>query len=324
MIVRSHLDFFLMTKHRYHLAAWAALLVVVAWSPSTWAKLNGIEAAGCGGCHRGGQPPTVTVTPDSTNVMPGQRVTLTIAISATNGTAGGFFMSKPTAGTFTAGAGVKIWADGGASHTAPGRAVGNQVTFQVIWTAPAAPAMGGVDFPVWAISANGNNTSQGDEEGAGFTSLAFGCGAGTKYYGDRDVDGYGMVESGWTMNCSQPMYYTTRIGDCNDSDPKMFPGNKEVCDAKDNDCNGMVDENLGNQMVCEDKDLDGHGVLGGMTRVGCVPNLKGFGLCDGDCDDNDPMIHPGSTEICNGKDDNCDGKVVVNARPTCGQGWCRR
>lgn len=32
------------------------------------------------------------------------------------------------------------------------------------------------------------------------------------------------------------------LGDCNDMDNTMFPGNPEVCDFKDNDCNGLIDD----------------------------------------------------------------------------------
>lgn len=30
--------------------------------------------------------------------------------------------------------------------------------------------------------------------------------------------------------------------DCNDNDNKVYPGAKEICDGKDNNCNGVVDE----------------------------------------------------------------------------------
>src|SRR5690606_25579754 len=33
-------------------------------------------------------------------------------------------------------------------------------------------------------------------------------------------------------------------GDCDDADPDNFPGNTEVCDGQDNNCNNMVDEGL--------------------------------------------------------------------------------
>ena len=35
---------------------------------------------------------------------------------------------------------------------------------------------------------------------------------------------------------------TDCAGDCNDSDPKMRPGLAEVCDGRDNDCNGAIDD----------------------------------------------------------------------------------
>ena len=39
-----------------------------------------------------------------------------------------------------------------------------------------------------------------------------------------------------------------------------------------------------------------------------------------DCDDTDPAIHPGATEICNGVDDNCDG-IIDEGFDLDGDGW---
>ncbi len=57
--------------------------------------------------------------------------------------------------------------------------------------------------------------------------------------------------------------------------------------------------------------------------MGCGPS-KGFGLCDNDCNDHDPTIYPTAPELCNNRDDNCDGRVDENARVVCGVGWCSR
>jgi hypothetical protein len=36
----------------------------------------------------------------------------------------------------------------------------------------------------------------------------------------------------------------------------------------------------------------------------------GVSLCNGDCDDNNPDVHPGHREICDNRiDDGCDGLV---------------
>jgi hypothetical protein len=35
-------------------------------------------------------------------------------------------------------------------------------------------------------------------------------------------------------------------------------------------------------------------------------------------------VNPGAKEVCNLKDDNCDGRADERVRPQCGFGWCRR
>ncbi|MGA1864569.1 MAG: putative metal-binding motif-containing protein, partial [bacterium] len=74
-------------------------------------------------------------------------------------------------------------------------------------------------------------------------------------------------------------------GDCDDTDPDRYPGNAEICDGKDNDCNDVIPPD-------ETEDLDGDG------WVACK-----------ECDDNDNERYPGNTEICDGKDNDCNGII---------------
>jgi hypothetical protein len=54
--------------------------------------------------------------------------------------------------------------------------------------------------------------------------------------------------------------------------------------------------------ACEDADGDGYADC---SVLGCDASGK---VC-GDCDDHDPAIHPGAVEVCNRRDDNCDGRT---------------
>ncbi|MFC1888201.1 MopE-related protein [Thermodesulfobacteriota bacterium] len=88
---------------------------------------------------------------------------------------------------------------------------------------------------------------------------------------DGDADGYDDVACGG--------------GDCDDADATVYPGAEEICDLKDNDCNGIIDDNP--------TDADG----------------DGYPVCQ-DCDDLNPNVNPGAPEIPdNGIDDNCNGQV---------------
>lgn len=92
----------------------------------------------------------------------------------------------------------------------------------------------------------------------------------------------------------------TNGDDCDDTNSNKFPGNPEVADfeGNDEDCDP---ETIGTL----DRDGDGYTDW----RV-CNKDDKGRILKSGDdCDDNDPSVHPGSPEVCDGKDNNCNGEV---------------
>jgi hypothetical protein len=297
--------------------------VVLCVPTAAWARKNGIAAASCDGCHTGGKPPTISITASPMNPMVGQAVTVTVSISQTNGPVAGFYLTSDymNPGTFKmldAGTLANAY---GVTHTTPKTGSGGVTTFQSQWTSAVAT---GVSFSAYALSANGDGTPKGDAGGEAHLSIVMGC-AGTTYYIDQDGDGYGSSDTNYRsrIECAQPQSYASRAGDCNDFNETIHPGAPELCDGKDNNCDGNIDENVVNVPYCEDKDGDGHGVIGGATKMDCKPSV-GFGDCGGDCNDNNATVYPGAPEICDGRDNNCDGRVDEGVRMTCGVGWCRR
>jgi len=124
------------------------------------------------------------------------------------------------------------------------------------------------------------------------------------YLGFGDMDGDGLV---------------ALRGDCNDVSPAIYPGATEICDDFDNDCDGVVDEDLPQTIYYDDTDGDGYGDDGvairmrppvpAMSLEGCYRSRPGMTPIKGDCDDTNPLIHPGAIEISNGIDDDCDGET---------------
>lgn len=117
------------------------------------------------------------------------------------------------------------------------------------------------------------------------------------YFDTRDTDG-----DGWP-DCDQG--YSAASCDCEDAEPDINPVALEVCDTLDNNCNDEIDEETPLYAHYLDTDSDGHGAQHAI-EWNCHEALEGYARIQDDCDDADSSIHPGATEQCNGKDDDCD------------------
>jgi hypothetical protein len=140
---------------------------------------------------------------------------------------------------------------------------------------------------------------------------------------DQDGDGFSVYQN-----------------DCDDLNPDIFPGQEEICDELDNNCDGEEDENLTQfchtgcspgERYCEDgiwsdcnpfeivleiedgidNDCDGlidegFTIPEDMDPLDADNDNDGFSINQGDCDNWEPTVYPGAPEICDGLDNDCD------------------
>ena len=159
---------------------------------------------------------------------------------------------------------------------------------------------------------------------------------------DNDCDS--LINEG----CFPPEICVAGSKDPDCPNPDCSPEGLEICDGKDNDCDGEVDEGCpppacqnpglelcGDELdndcdgkidedcppicvqrpeICNQEDDDCDGMVDeGCGEIGCVPYTE---ICNGVSDDCDPEIDEAclncedpQNEICDGRDNDCDGQI---------------
>ena len=132
---------------------------------------------------------------------------------------------------------------------------------------------------------------------------------------DNDCDGSvdeGNPEGGGVCSNGKPGICGQGVWTCQSGRKVCVGGGSpsvEVCDGKDNNCNGTTDEGLSRSCYSGPANTNGRGVCKGGNQI-CSNGV--WGSCVG-------QVLPSGSEICNNKqDDNCDGRVDENCGNTGG------
>ena len=163
--------------------------------------------------------------------------------------------------------------------------------------------------PVWVLETAYNRFESRAEFSTTSTSVM---------YLDSDGDGFGdplnsvMACAGDDMN---GLNYVTNSSDCDDSRSVSYPLAIEVCDFQDNNCNGVIDDNVTLLTWFPDDDNDGFGDPLGAVLM-CAPPA-GYIQDSSDCNDGQAVIYPGAPGTYQGYDNNCDGVFQLQEHHPC-------
>lgn len=143
----------------------------------------------------------------------------------------------------------------------------------------------------------GGGSSGGDDAGR----PGFDAGPPPRFDGGGRPDGARPDARACPGPCSDGLFCNGREY-CEETTGTCMPGLPPDCDDGDactiDTCSPVTDAC---RHVPTDRDEDGDGVS----------------ACSGDCDDSDPGVFPGAPEVCDGLDQNCDGRVDEGVMSEC-------
>jgi hypothetical protein len=157
---------------------------------------------------------------------------------------------------------------------------------------------------LWCVAPSGYADASGDCDDSDAS-----VGGETTMYRDADHDGYGGEADERCPDAASEEWVATG-GDCDDSRSGTFPGAPELCNDVDDNCDGLTDDD--DPLVEWNTfyaDVDGDRYGDRAVTVSSCDAPSGYVEVAGDCQDDDPSIHPRATEYCDEKDNNCDGRT---------------
>lgn len=153
--------------------------------------------------------------------------------------------------------------------------------------------------------------------------------------GCQNDDGHGHPDSSWQdqtteLLCMDSDGDSFKVGpdcdkneplDCNDSEKTIFPGQTELCDSIDNDCDGVVDEDI-LPLPCPLNNVIGSVCEANNAHYACIDGQQNSKQCSKGCfvDGFSPQCIYGADfvlhEVCDfdmklsdQKDNDCDGEI---------------
>ncbi len=278
------------SSRRASLLVGLVLVVGVGATVPSSASNSGWSGGGCTGCHTGSATPTITFWDNEGWVEAGMSNAMYIRIQSNSAplTHCGFnaYTNIGSLSTTTGsyGTGVRQIAGDEVTHTTRQAEISSYCRFGFDYDAPAVS--GTATITAWGNNVDGDGVNDAQDSATSASTTIAIC-------TDNDNDNYYTGPSG----CPTPL-------DCNDNTASRSPGNTEICDGIDNDCDGSIDEGVRTTYY---RDIDGDLRGNPSVSVQACSQPAGYVTNSNDCDDSDPDNYTGNTEVCDGQDNDCDG-----------------